>query len=64
VYFFFNEGPTASSHSVTLKAEGKAVEAWDPATGSVSPVAARSEKGSVTVKLDLRPYETRLLMVR
>ena len=64
VYFFFNEGPKASSHSVTLKAEGKIVEAWDPAAASVSAVAARTGKSSVTVKLDLKPYETRLLVVR
>jgi hypothetical protein len=64
VYFFFNEGPNASSHSITLKGEGKTVEAWDPAVGSVAAVAARSGKGLVTVKLDLQPYETRLLTVR
>ena len=33
VYLFFNEGAQASSHSVTLKAAGKTVEAWDPADG-------------------------------
>jgi len=43
VFFFFNEGAQPISHSVTLKATGK-VEAWDPTTGSVSPVAATSGK--------------------
>ena len=64
VYLFFNEGAQASSHSVTLKAAGKTVEAWDPATGTVSPVASTAAKGAITVKLDLKPYETELLTVR
>jgi len=49
---------------VTLKTAGKRVEAWDPATGSVSPVASTAGKGVVTVKLNLKPYETELLTVR
>jgi len=64
VYLFFNEGAQAISHSVTLKAAGKTVEAWDPATGAVTPVASTTGKGAVTVKLDLKPYETELLTVR
>jgi hypothetical protein len=64
VYLFFNEGAQASSHTVTLKTAGKTVEAWDAATGTVSPVVATAGKGAVTVKLDLKPYETELLTVR
>jgi hypothetical protein len=64
VYLFFNEGAQGSSHSVTLKAAGKTVEAWDPATGTVLPVASTAAKGGVTVKLDLKPYGTELLTVR
>jgi hypothetical protein len=64
VYLFFNEGAQASSHSVTLKTAGKTVEAWDAATGTVSPVASTAGKGGVTVKLELKPYETELLTVR
>jgi len=64
VYLFLNEGTQAISHSVTLKATGKTVEAWDPATGSVSPEAVTAGKGSVVVKLELKPYETELLTVR
>jgi hypothetical protein len=63
VYLFFNEGPQPSAHSVTLKATGK-VESWDPATGAVSPLASIPGKGSITVKLDLKPYETQLLTVQ
>ena len=64
VYFFFNEGAQASTHTITLRAAGKTVEAWNPATGTVSQVAATAGKGAVTVKLDLKPYETKLLTVR
>jgi len=64
VYLFFNEGAAASAHSVTIKADGKTVEAWDPVTGSVKPVASTPGKGAVTVKLELQPYETRLLTIR
>ena len=64
VYLFFNEGAAALSHSVTIRVDGKTVETWDPATGSVSAVAAKAGSGTLTVKLDLAPYETRLLTVR
>jgi hypothetical protein len=64
VILFFNEGAQASAHTVTLKTAGKTVEAWDPATGTVSPVASTAAKGGVTLKLDLKPYETELLTVR
>jgi hypothetical protein len=64
VVLFFNEGAQANSHSVTLKTAGKRVEAWDPATGTVSPVTSTAGKGAVTVKLDLKPYETELLTIR
>jgi hypothetical protein len=40
------------------------VEVWDPATGTVSPVASTPKGGGVSVKLVLKPYETELLTVR
>jgi len=64
VYLFFNEGAAASAHAVTIRTEGKKVETWDPATGSVSTMSAKAGTDTVTVKLDLGPYETRLLVVR
>jgi len=64
VFLIFNEGAQASSHSVTLKTAGKKVEAWDPATGTVSPMSSTAGKGAVTMKLELKPYETALLAVR
>ena len=64
VFLFFNEGAQTSAHSVTIKTAGKTVEAWNPATGTVSPVASTAGKGVVRVKLNLKPYETELLTVR
>jgi hypothetical protein len=64
VYLFFNEGAEASSHTVTLKAEGKTVEVWDPQTGSVAPVGSTRGKGGVSFKVELKGYETELVMVR
>jgi hypothetical protein len=65
VYFFFNEGAQPISHTVTLWAgRGMTVESWDPATGTVSPMAATPGKNSVTLKLDLKPYETKLITIK
>jgi hypothetical protein len=64
VFLFFNEGAAASAHSIAIRTEGKTVEAWDPVSGTVAAVPAKIGNGTVTVKLDLGPYETRLLTVR
>ena len=64
VYLFFNEGAQASSHMVTLRTTGKKVESWDPATGTVSPIVSTTKGGVVSVKLELKPYETELLTIQ
>jgi hypothetical protein len=77
VYLFFNEGAQALEHTVTLRAAGNTVEAWDPQTGTVAkvpstveydPNTSKGAKGGgsagVTVKVALKPYETELLVVR
>ena len=42
------------------------VEVWDPATGAVSPLVStpNPKGGGVTVKLNLKPYETELLTIQ
>lgn len=41
------------------------VEGWDPATGKVTPVASTPAKtGFVSVKLALKPYETKLITIK
>jgi hypothetical protein len=64
VFLFFNEGAQASSHTVTLRGPGSKVEIWDAASGTVTPVNAKAERGSVAVTLELKPYATELLVVR
>jgi alpha-L-rhamnosidase len=64
VYLFFNEGAQASSHTVTLRAEGKRIEIWDPQTAGTTALNAAKAKGSIKVQLALKPYETKILVIR
>jgi hypothetical protein len=75
VFFFFNEGATPLAHSITLKADlmpgsrklagTMKVSAWDPGTGSVSDVPFEADKyGTPWLKLDLKPYETKLITIQ
>jgi hypothetical protein len=66
VYLFFNEGSKEISDSVVFRNDGQLqlAEAWDPATGAVSSVVSIRAKGTMTVQLKLKPYETRVLMLR
>jgi hypothetical protein len=64
VYLFFNEGSEASTHSVALKSGEKKVEMWDPQTGKITAAKATSAKGAVKIQLELKPYETNVVVVR
>jgi len=64
VYLFFNEGADSSSHAMTLRSEGRRVEIWDPQTGKIAAAKATSAKGAVKIQLELKPYETRVVVVR
>jgi hypothetical protein len=64
VYLFFNEGPDASSHTVTLRSDGLRVELWDPQTGKIAPLNAAKAKNALTVQLAIGAYETKVLVVR
>jgi hypothetical protein len=64
VYLFFNEGAQVSSHSVTLKTDAKTVERWNPQNGTISSMDSTRSEGAVTVKLELKPYQTGLLIMR
>jgi hypothetical protein len=63
VYFFFNESDHAFSHSITLNAKSKKIEMWDPQTAAVQPMASTKAKNSTKFELDLKPYETRVIVV-
>jgi hypothetical protein len=64
VYLFFNEGAEASSHTVTLRSEGQRAEIWDPQTGKIEAAKATSAKDAVKIQLELKPYETCVVVVR
>ena len=66
VYLFFNEGSAASDHVVTFQNDAQLAEEWNVETGEVSSmVSMRDEEGkAMTVKLALKPHETRVLMLR
>jgi hypothetical protein len=64
VYLFFNEGTQESRYAVTLMTKGRAVEAWDPQTGSVTPVESTQNGVHPVIQLDLEPYATRVIVVR
>jgi hypothetical protein len=64
VYLFFNEGAQPVSRMVTLHGDAQLIEEWDAATGKVSAVVSRRETNEMSVRLELKPYETRVLMVR
>ena len=62
VYLFFNEGPQPINHAVTLRASGVHGRALGPADRFRLRRSHRPPpKGSITVKLALQPYETRLI---
>jgi hypothetical protein len=63
VYLFFNEGPNPSSHTVSLRSDAKRAEIWDPQTGKVAETKATDTKGAVKVDLNLKPYETTVLVI-
>jgi hypothetical protein len=64
VYLFFNEGPEASTHTMTLRSEGLRAETWDPQTGKITAAKVTSAKGAVKIQLELKPYETSVVVVR
>jgi hypothetical protein len=64
VYLFFNEGAQVSRHEATLMSRGRTVEAWDVQTGMEAPVKATMAGGHPVLELDLKPYETTVLVVR
>ncbi|MGH9353340.1 MAG: glycosyl hydrolase [Terriglobia bacterium] len=67
VYLFFNESGHPMQHTVTLMSKGMRTEVWDPETGAVHKLASirsTGAKGSLKIELALKPYETRVVVVR
>jgi hypothetical protein len=64
VYLFFNEGAEASSHTITLRSEGRHPEIWDPQTGKIAAAEATGAKAAVKIQLELKPYAATVVVVR
>jgi hypothetical protein len=64
VYLFFNEGPQASDHALTLMSKDRTAQKWDPQTGSITSMPATRAGVNLSVRLKLQPYETRVIVVR
>lgn len=65
VYMLFNEQASDMTNRVSLKADGRRVELWDPQTGAVTPVAgAVVAAGRIEVPVSLEGYASRVLVVR
>lgn len=60
VYVLFNEGPQSLAEKALLHADGRR----DARTGKVERITLQRAKRGVTVNLELKPYEMRLLVVR
>jgi hypothetical protein len=65
VYMLFNEQVDSLTNRVSLKADGKRVEVWDPQTGAVTPAAGVVLAGGrIEVPVALDGYASRVLVVR
>ncbi len=60
IYFVANTSNTRQSVSATFRVGNMQAESWDPMTGSVS--ATQLAKGASGIRLDLQPYESRVLV--
>jgi hypothetical protein len=64
VYLFFNEGAAAIHHSVTLMTSGRKAKDWDAQTGSIAAMKIKRTGGHAVIELNLKPYQTRVVVVR
>jgi alpha-L-rhamnosidase len=64
LYFFFNEGPTAATRTITLSGPAKSAGAWDPQTGQSKPVHTTQVKNGLKVARTLSAYSTLVLITQ
>ena len=63
IYFFFNESDQAQSRTAILAGVGQ-VQIWDAITGKITPAkGTRPGKGTVSLPLELGPYESRFIVI-
>ena len=64
VFLFFNEGPVASDHRMTLASRGRTAETWDAQTATITALPGRRAAEGLSVQVPLQPYEARVVVVR
>jgi hypothetical protein len=63
LYFFFNESTEQQVAKAVLAGKGQAQE-WDAMTGKIGKIdGTSSDNGHITFTLNLKPYETKFIMV-
>lgn len=64
LYFFFNESAEPFQRTVTLISRGTKIEGWGAQTGAIQAIPFLRGKGSLSIALMLKPYATRIIVVR
>ena len=49
---------------MTLRSDGQLAEIWDPQTGKIAAAKTTGAKGAVKIQLELKPYETSIVVAR
>jgi len=62
IYFVANTSNVRQSVNATFRVENAQAESWDPMTGSVSAALLPAGTNRSEVRLDLEPYESRILV--
>jgi alpha-L-rhamnosidase len=64
LYLLFNEGPTASTHTITLSGPARNASAWDPQTGESKPVHTVLSHDGLKLSVTLQAYDTLVLVTQ
>lgn len=62
IYFVANTSNARQNVDATFRVENAQAESWDPMTGSISTAQSSAGTSRRGVKLDLEPYESRILV--
>ncbi len=63
IYYVVNRRAIATTAAVTLRAIGKAVELWDPVSGSVTAAGFSTDKGRTALTVELGPSDSRFIVI-
>jgi hypothetical protein len=63
-FLLFNEGASASTHTVTLTSQGKGIEVWDPDTGATTPLRTTPVSEGLTTTITLQGFATCVLVAQ